>query len=445
MVEYKLSQLEDNGAVVRDPSIDFTPSSAETGTLSWYSVAVVLATTALGAGVLNFPAAYDHAGGILVATVLQMLMVFALGVTVVVLAYCSDVNKDRTYHGIVLSMCGPRWRFLVAVSVLLTCYGVCVTYLLVLGDQFDRLFASFYGQDFCHKWYMSRQFTISIMAFIFVMPLCFLHRINYLQYASSLGIVAVLYPCFLTVFVYYTTDVRDVVIKTAPTSYMDLLVTVPVFCFAYQTHEVAIPVYAAMRDRALTPLAKAIACSMLVLLVAYCVVGTFGYLTYGAAVRPDIMEMFDATQTWVQFGVVALIIKMIVTYPLPAICGRDTLEGLYRDWSRWPANLAAEGKRRRRFFLSFGWFASSVCLAVLPVDIGVAVKLLGCLAALNIFLFPGLCLLGLLQKTVVVSHPHWLCFLAVVMIVVGGVLSLAVLVQTVLVDLVSGQAHQLCS
>lgn len=32
---------------------------------------------------------------------------------------------------------------------------------------------------------------------------------------SSLGIVAVLYPCFLTVFVYYTTDVRDVVIKTA--------------------------------------------------------------------------------------------------------------------------------------------------------------------------------------------------------------------------------------
>lgn len=80
--------------------------------------------------------------------------------------------------------------------------------------------------------------------------------------------------------------------------------------------------YAAMRDRALTPLAKAIACSMLVLLVAYCVVGTFGYLTYGAAVRPDIMEMFDATQTWVQFGVVALIIKMIVTYPLPAICGR---------------------------------------------------------------------------------------------------------------------------
>uniref|UniRef100_V5H7Q5 Putative sodium-coupled neutral amino acid transporter 7-like protein n=1 Tax=Ixodes ricinus TaxID=34613 RepID=V5H7Q5_IXORI len=149
-----------------------------------------------------------------------MLMVFALGVTVVVLAYCSDVNKDRTCHGIVLSMCGPRWRFLVAVSVLLTCYGVCVTYLLVLGDQFDRLFASFYGQDFCHKWYMSRQFTISIMAFIFVMPLCFLRRINYLQYASSLGIVAVLYPCFLTVFVYYTTDVRDVVIKTAPTSYM---------------------------------------------------------------------------------------------------------------------------------------------------------------------------------------------------------------------------------
>lgn len=65
-------------------------------------------------------------------------MVLVLGMTVIVLAYCADVNKDCTYHDVVLSTCGPKWRCMVAVSVLLTCYGVCITYLLVIGDQFDR-------------------------------------------------------------------------------------------------------------------------------------------------------------------------------------------------------------------------------------------------------------------------------------------------------------------
>lgn len=101
-------------------------------------VSLVMATTALGAGALNFPAAYDRAGGILIATIMQLVTTITLEGTILVLAYCSEFHGDCTYDNIVLSMCGPKWRYVAAVSVIITCYGVCVTYLLVMGDQFDR-------------------------------------------------------------------------------------------------------------------------------------------------------------------------------------------------------------------------------------------------------------------------------------------------------------------
>lgn len=55
-----------------------------------------------------------------------------------ILAYSSDLNKDSTYHDVLLSLCGKRAQQLSAISILLTCYGICITFLIIIGDQFDR-------------------------------------------------------------------------------------------------------------------------------------------------------------------------------------------------------------------------------------------------------------------------------------------------------------------
>jgi hypothetical protein len=34
--------------------------------------------------------------------------------------------------------------------------GTCITFLIIIGDQFDRAFASLVGPDFCHTWYLNR-------------------------------------------------------------------------------------------------------------------------------------------------------------------------------------------------------------------------------------------------------------------------------------------------
>lgn len=416
------------------------------GTMTAYSVAVVMATSALGAGLLHFPAAYNVAGGIVMATIVQLVLVVALGGTILSLAFCADVNNDHSYHDILLSMCGVKWRYAAAVSVLLTCYGVCVTYLIIIGDQYDRIFASLHGPDFCHTWYLAREFTITVTAVVIVLPLNLLQHIEFLNYASTLGIAAVLYPCVLTCVVYFTEPrPKDLYIKVWPTSLYDVLLSTPVFCFAYQSHEVVIPAYAAMRERSLWNMARAIGYSMSILMVAYSMVGCFGYLSYGSTVRPDIMEMFDGSKAWVLVGLVALIFKMAVTYPLPALCARNAIEELYLELRGGPADDRAH-THALKAKLSLAWFASTVAMAVLPLDIGVAIKFLGCLAALNIFVFPGMCLVGYTkQKGVPTAHLHWHLLVGSLMVLAGIVLFTGVLLHVVLVELVSGHVDQLCS
>lgn len=424
------------------------PSEASEGAgqMTTYSVALVMATTALGAGLLHFPAAYNIAGGICMATIVQLILVVALGGTILTLGFCADVNNDRTYHNVLHSMCGAKWRYASAVSVLLTCYGVCVTYLIVIGDQYDRIFASLHGPDFCHTWYMTREFTIAITAVTIVLPLNMLQHMEFLKCASTLGLVAVLYPCVLTCMVYFTEPrPDDLHIKVWPTNVSDVLLSTPVFCFAYQSHEVAMSAYAAMRQRSLWNLGRSIAFCMVGLFVIYSTVGCFGYLTYGAAVRPDVMEMFDATRAWVLIGLLALVFKMAVTYPLPALCARDAIEELYLELRGGPPDDRTR-THARKTKLSLAWFASTVGMAILPLDIGVAIKFLGCLAALNVFVFPGMCLLGYTKlKGASTTYLHWHLLLGSLMVFAGAVLFTVVLLHIVLVELVSGHVNQLCS
>ena len=45
-----------------------------------------------------------------------------------------------------------------ATSVIVTvyCFGTCITFLIIIGDQFDRAIASIVGDDYCHTWYYNR-------------------------------------------------------------------------------------------------------------------------------------------------------------------------------------------------------------------------------------------------------------------------------------------------
>lgn len=83
---------------------------------------------------------------------------------------------------------------------------------------------------------------------------------------------------------------------------MDLLSIVPVTCFAYQTHEVLVPIYCNLKERNATSLVKATSVCMVTLFIIYSAMGIFGFLAFGRSVKPDIMQMFDGQRPEVLIG-----------------------------------------------------------------------------------------------------------------------------------------------
>lgn len=56
----------------------------------------LIVNAALGAGLLNFPKAFDQAGGVEVALVVQAFLVVFVIISLLVLAKCSDINGAGT-------------------------------------------------------------------------------------------------------------------------------------------------------------------------------------------------------------------------------------------------------------------------------------------------------------------------------------------------------------
>lgn len=104
-----------------------------------------------------------------------------------------------------------------------------------------------------------------------------------------------------------------------------MIAIIPVFCFAFQTHEIVVPVYASMKTRTIQNFTKTTVLTLMILFVLYSVAATFSYLTFGVKVSSDIMMMYDTKQPIVLFGTCALVIKMITTYPSILFCGRNAL------------------------------------------------------------------------------------------------------------------------
>lgn len=59
-----------------------------------------------------------------------------LSMTVII--YCSDLNNSCSYHEVLSSVCGPKANIIVGADIAVATYGVCIAYLVIIGDQYDR-------------------------------------------------------------------------------------------------------------------------------------------------------------------------------------------------------------------------------------------------------------------------------------------------------------------
>ena len=196
-------------------------------------------------GLLNFPKAFDNAGGLALALIVQVVLLVFIVAALQILAYASDrpSSVSSTIEEVMGACFGRIGRIVTSLCVVIYCFGTTVTFLIMIGDQYDRIFASLIGPDFCLKFYMNRDFTMGMTGVLVILPLCFSKRIDFLRIPSLIGVTAIFYLVGLIAYEYAYGGFVPGEIKHWPNNWTDVFLVVPDICFGYQCHVVSLKLF----------------------------------------------------------------------------------------------------------------------------------------------------------------------------------------------------------
>jgi len=412
------------------------PKSSTEGGTSTFGAIFLIVNAALGAGLLNLPKAFDQAGGVVTAVVVQAVLLIFIMLALMILAQTSNINKSATLQEVMHTAAGTWGRRATSAIVTVYCFGTCITFLIIIGDQFDRAFASLVGDEYCHTWYYNRDFLMPASSLLLILPLCYTKKIDFLKYASAFGVFIILYVVALIFVEYASGEHVPGPIKSKPDGWLDVFQVIPVICFGYQCHVSVIPIYSCMKHRNIKHFSVASTSAIAICVFTYTGAATFGYLTFGNLVSEDILTNYDANKPSVMIALIALGLKTYTTYPILLFCGREGLSTIIKDLF---INDDTPSKEKfRRCTIATIWFVASILIAIEIPNIGAVINVLGSFAAIFIFVFPGICLMQttfMRDSMLVTTKAKFKIALAVIFIILGFFLFGVVLTQGIITDL----------
>uniref|UniRef100_A0A4W4E6K5 Sodium-coupled neutral amino acid transporter 7 n=1 Tax=Electrophorus electricus TaxID=8005 RepID=A0A4W4E6K5_ELEEL len=417
--------------LLQSPSVDSIQPTGQSqqrkgGTSSFGAVFIVV-NAALGAGLLNFPAAFNMAGGVIAGVVLQMSLLIFIITGLVILAYCSQVSNESTYQEVVRAVCGKVLGVLCEIAIAVYTFGTCIAFLIIIGDQLDKLIGAVAHESEAavnSHWYTDRKFTITVTSVLIILPLSIPKEIGFQKYASMLSVIGTWYVTVIIIIKYIWPDkeVSPGIIPTSPASWTDVFNAMPTICFGFQCHVSSVPVFNSMKKAELRSWGGVVTFSMIICLFVYTGTGVCGFLSFGSIVSQDVLMSYPSNDVAVAIARAFIIICVVTSYPILHFCGRAVLEGLWLRFKGEDVDTDVARERRRRLLQTLIWFCLTLLLALFIPDIGRVISLIGGLAACFIFVFPGLCLIQAKLSEHDVRSASWkgLVTYGVILVTIGA-------------------------
>ncbi|XP_029900402.1 sodium-coupled neutral amino acid transporter 7 [Myripristis murdjan] len=416
--------------LLQSPSVDsvrhLESERKSSGGVSSIGAVFIVVNAALGAGLLNFPAAFYMAGGITAGVMLQLFMLIFIISGLVILGYCSQVSNESTYQEVVRASCGKVTGVLCEIAIAVYTFGTCIAFFIVIGDQLDHLITAVDHTEgvVTQHWYTDRRFTIVVTAVLVILPLSIPKEIGFQKYASALSVMGTWYVTIVVIVRYIWPDknMTPGYIPTSAPSWTAVFNAMPTICFGFQCHVSSVPVFNSMRRSELKPWGLVVTLSMIICLFVYTGTGVCGFLSFGSKVNQDVLISYPSDDIAVAIARAFIVICVVTSYPILHFCGRAVIEGLWLRFRGEQVEVCVRREQRRRVLQTLVWFSLTLILALFIPDIGRVISLIGGLAACFIFVFPGLCLIqAKLSETERRSASwHGLVVYGVVMVTTGA-------------------------
>ena len=308
---------------------------------NWGSVANLCSAT-LGAGAVSLPYAFQKCG-LLGGILLLSFAALVTGFSIQLLAEAVSCNIEgcTSYESMSHKLCGPRMGYLVEASVILFCFGVCVAYIVAVGDMLDDGLIKVLQDDLPS--FFTREFAMFLFWLVFMLPLSLLKKIDSLKFSSCVGVVSILFLMFVTVYKSMehiaNEGANDVFseIKLWPSNVMDFVQACPLIMFAFSCQVNVPQIYDEMENKAVSFLMSAVRRSVFFCFFVYLSMGGTGYLQFNDITDENILKNYCVQTSHdglVITAFVAISFAIVVAFPLnvfPCRSAMNLLVTRFRD------------------------------------------------------------------------------------------------------------------
>lgn len=269
-----------------------------------------LVKTLLGAGMLALPFAFKSQGFLLATFSIFFGFITSL-FGVMLLAYSSGfVPAGQSSFFEVAKITYPSLAVWFDVAIGLKCFGVCISYLVIIGDLMPGVTA-YFGYETSEMFWL-------IVAIIIVTPISFQKSLESLKTASMIALSSVVYLVVL-VFVHYvkgdTLDQRGEISWIKPQSTASFISSVPLVVFAFTLAQNVFAAINELDDKSIHNIKNVSTRAIGTAGVIYFVLGALGYLSFGDNVRDNVISMY-APSVSSTLGRFAIVILVLFSYPL---------------------------------------------------------------------------------------------------------------------------------
>ena len=276
------------------------------------SSTVNLVKTIVGAGLLAIPYVFRNSG-ILVGILLTFMAAVASWFGLFALAKCSKtmINPRNSSFFTVCMMTNAQLSVFSDSAMIIQCFGVCISYLVLIGDLFPTIFGG------------SRYYWIISSALIIV-PLCLLKNMNSLRYSSILGLFALAYLTLLVLsnFIHEFLLNEDYNLTRGDIYWLHiyntkgLIGTFSIIIFAFTGSMNLFSIINELEENSMKNINTVITRSIGISTLLFLLVGISGYLTFGSDTTGNVMLNYDPSLMFVVIGKFCLGSMVVLSFPL---------------------------------------------------------------------------------------------------------------------------------
>lgn len=399
---------EDSDTDLMENKTELFYAKGEDGTGTFAGSVANMINSAIGAGVLGLPFAFQAAG-----TVLGCIFCFFFGSIILyslhVVGRAQKMTNSATYQEAVYKFLGRKAEIGVIILQLMFLIGACIGFLDIIPDQLVPVMSHWTSSD---SIVANREFIICVLAACPILPLMFVQNIQKLWPLATFSVIAITY-CLGMIMARSIPEMgkpHNCMGEAKPypgdeVSYfrasVSIIKAVPIFCFAFNIHTTYPLVFAEMdAPKSLTRMDKAAGFSLFACAIVYVLCGVCGYY-YGVAQKYSDPGNTDPSKVGIIPGDA---LKMFPDGPIDVILARfciaisvvGSFTTLHFSARICLQDLVVKGQEggftpRQRIYEIFIYLLCTVGVSMVLKELDFVLDLVGSVAIIPfMFVYPGM-------------------------------------------------------